>query len=92
MSHRYRLAGRTLFPVDENNVGIRFDTAYQGRYFEPYYIILRVSPKGRSAGLHVHRHTVPYFIPIEKLAADLLNKSIGVCLSPFSSPSLRIMM
>lgn len=43
----YRLAGRTLFPVDAKSVGIRFDTAYQGRYFEPFYIILQIDERVR---------------------------------------------
>lgn len=34
--------------MDARNVGIRFDTAYQGRYFEPFYIILRVDEGVRS--------------------------------------------
>lgn len=39
---------------------------------EPYYVVLRLDP------LSVHKHTLPYFVPVESIAEKRLPVSIQV--------------
>lgn len=36
----YRLAGHSVFPLSATRSGIRFETSYNGSYYEQYYVIL----------------------------------------------------
>ena len=38
----YRLAGHTIFPLDNHLTGVRFETCFEGEYFEQYYVILKL--------------------------------------------------
>eukprot|EP00743_Colponemidia_sp_Colp-15_P008387 GILK01009113.1.p1 GENE.GILK01009113.1~~GILK01009113.1.p1 ORF type:complete len:329 (-),score=43.92 GILK01009113.1:408-1343(-) len=71
----YRLAGQTLFELDEDFIGIRIETFHAGRYFERYYVVL--DHTADQSSLFIHRHTIPHFIPLQQLAAKLLNKDIS---------------
>lgn len=39
---------------------------------EPYYVVLRLEP------LSVHKHTLPYFVPVESIAKQRLSVSVQV--------------
>ena len=65
----FRLAGVSCFSVGgrPNDLGLRFDATWGGHYFdEKYYVVLS------GASLTVHRHSLPYFIPVEELARGFL--------------------
>jgi len=67
MNHAYRLVGRSTFSVKEPGcVGVCLETSFEGKFLEPYYVVLRVEP------LEVHRHTLPYFVPVDDLAKQFL--------------------
>ena len=36
----YRLAGHSVFPLSATRSGIRFETSFNGAYYEQYYVIL----------------------------------------------------
>lgn len=36
----YRLAGHTVLPLSSDRTAVRFDTCYNGEYFEQYYVVL----------------------------------------------------
>lgn len=52
---------------------IYYTTLQTGKYYECYYVILRI----RNNGLKIYKHTIPSFIPIDEIA-KLLNKNIKV--------------
>ncbi|CAG8549217.1 225_t:CDS:2, partial [Dentiscutata heterogama] len=70
----YRLTGKTIFPLKENRVGLRFETFYGDKYREPYYVIL--SQNEENGLLSIFKHTIPHFIPLNELESDYLNKNI----------------
>lgn len=81
----YRLAGTTVFALDDTRVGIRFDTFYGGEYFECYYAILELDQSDEDTGregdaerIRLFRHTMPYFINVTDLARAHLNSDIKV--------------
>ncbi|RUS19757.1 Cenp-O kinetochore centromere component-domain-containing protein [Endogone sp. FLAS-F59071] len=67
----YRLSGRTIFPVKDHHVGVRFETFYGGKYHEPYYLILKMDIS--TDRLVVAKHTIPHFIPLRSLEKQYLN-------------------
>lgn len=72
INHAYRLAGRSTFSVGEEGLlGVCLETATAGKFHEPYYVILRLEP------LSVHKHTMPYFVPVEAIAKNHLEKSVS---------------
>jgi len=65
----FRLAGVSCFSVGgrPNDLGLRFDATWGGHYFdEKYYVVLT------GSNLALHRHSLPYFIPLEELARSFL--------------------
>ncbi|KAF0470300.1 centromere protein O-like [Gigaspora margarita] len=70
----YRLTGKTIFSLKENQVGLRFETFYGGKYREPYYVFL--SQDEENDQLNIFKHTIPHFIPLNELESDYLNKDI----------------
>jgi len=65
----FRLAGVSCFSVGgrPNDLGLRFDATWGGHYFdEKYYVILT------GTHLQIHRHSLPYFIPVDDLAKAFL--------------------
>jgi central kinetochore subunit Mal2/MCM21 len=86
----HRLAGVTFFtpqnpnPVPEGEkapifVGIRFEHFSTATFSVPYYIILRdeVSTDLKTRIFRIHKHTVPAFIPLERIALDYLNNDFS---------------
>ncbi|RUP06776.1 Cenp-O kinetochore centromere component-domain-containing protein, partial [Jimgerdemannia flammicorona] len=70
----YRLSGRTIFPVKDHHVGIRFETFYGGKYHEPYYLILKMDIP--TDQLVIAKHTIPHFIPLRSLEKRYLNSNM----------------
>ena len=77
-------------------LGIRLDTFWRGRFYEPYYLVFArpsqlldstpqlvgttahdVGENSLSDGLKLIRHTVPHFVPLEKLVEKYLPSVIG---------------
>ncbi|ORX54609.1 hypothetical protein DM01DRAFT_362166 [Hesseltinella vesiculosa] len=64
----YRLAGQTAFNFHNKYDGIRLETFFQGKYYEPYYIFFINNTRRR-----LKQHTLPSFIPVERLARQFLS-------------------
>ncbi|CAG8565536.1 811_t:CDS:2 [Paraglomus brasilianum] len=75
----YRLTGKTIFSVPNNEIGLRFETFFGGRYHESYYIILRLN-RGIDQ-LEIVKHTIPHFIPIADIQREHLNTNIDTFIS-----------
>lgn len=80
LGHAYRLAGRTTFSVgDENLIGVCLDTSSpSGAFLEPYYVVMQLTP------LAVHKHTMPYFVPVTSIAEARLGVSLQSFLDEIS--------
>ncbi|CAO3653275.1 unnamed protein product [Cunninghamella echinulata] len=64
----YQITGCTTFQFENNKyTGIRLETFYNRRYYEPYYIL--INNKGDSI---IEKHTIPLFIPVDRLAKQFL--------------------
>ena len=94
---------RTTFSVgDENLIGVCLDTSSpsgcsccveggahahlltccSGAFLEPYYVVMQLTP------LAVHKHTMPYFVPVTSIAEARLGVSLQVrCCDEFLFPS-----
>ncbi|KAF9422895.1 hypothetical protein BGZ94_008460 [Podila epigama] len=67
-------------------IGIRLETFACGRYFEPYYIFLKLkiikdqegSADERARQLEVTKYTIPHWIPIKDLARRYLNLDMNL--------------
>lgn len=60
--------------TENKELAIRWDTSFEGTYFETYYGFL----KQDKDKLSLHKHTVPHFIPVDELAEKYLNSDIQV--------------
>jgi len=80
LGHAYRLAGRTTFSVGQDDlIGVCLDTTSpSGAFLEPYYVVLQLEP------LAPHKHTIPYFVPVDKIAEARLNVSLQSFLDEIS--------
>ncbi|KAH1594064.1 hypothetical protein KXX35_009101 [Aspergillus fumigatus] len=76
LNHHRVAFSTTTFPFKDpsphsdhpNLLGVRIDICCRnGRFTKPYYVLLRRAGTGDEKRLRVHRHTIPAFIPIEKL-------------------------
>ena len=65
----FRLAGISCFSVGgrPQDLGFRFDATYGGQYLEEKYYVILHGPT-----LEIHRHSLPFFVPIEELARAFL--------------------
>ncbi|NXN99967.1 CENPO protein, partial [Rhinopomastus cyanomelas] len=54
-------------------------TAYEGTYLSFYYLDLLIKPK-----VHIHRHSIPIFIPLEQIAEKYLQTDVRRFLSVLS--------
>ncbi|KAK3834122.1 MAG: Cenp-O kinetochore centromere component-domain-containing protein, partial [Linnemannia gamsii] len=74
------------------DAGIRFDTFALGKYFEPYYIMLRTTPKDKGINSHdgeddqldnrksmfeIAKHTIPHWIPLRETEKRYLNRDMS---------------
>lgn len=46
----YRVAGHSVFPLSATRSGIRFETCYNGTYYEQYYVILDLATEQGKVG------------------------------------------
>lgn len=74
-NHHRVVFSATAFPFKDPSphtehpelLGVRIDLCTAGAFREPYYILLKRVGEDRKS-LQVHRHTIPVFIPLERLA------------------------
>ena len=79
INHAYRLAGRSTFALGEEGLlGVCLETSTGGKFFEPYYVILRLEP------MSVHKHTLPYFVPVDSIAKKHIENSVSDFLDELS--------
>ncbi|PWY97152.1 hypothetical protein BCV70DRAFT_80381 [Testicularia cyperi] len=97
-------------PVDKDGnlgFGVRLDTFWNGRFYEPYYLVLArpsqlletsrlastttgdAEPASLSDELRLIRHTVPHFIPLERLVEKYLPSVLGGGMSGGSASRSR---
>ncbi|KAJ5768107.1 hypothetical protein N7533_000690 [Penicillium manginii] len=85
-TNHHRIAfGATAFPFKDpapnspapNLLGVRIDICARGRFVKPYYVLLRQEGKGKQKEMKmcVHRHTIPAFIAVDRLAGVYLASS-----------------
>ncbi|KAF9902364.1 hypothetical protein EC991_004996 [Linnemannia zychae] len=86
----------SLYDVDDilegpKDAGIRFDTFALGKYYEPYYIMLRSAPKdkenelqndedqlnNRKSTFEITKHTIPHWIPLRETEKHYLNRDMS---------------
>ncbi|KAF9433269.1 hypothetical protein BGZ76_009674 [Entomortierella beljakovae] len=75
----------TGFPTGSREIGIRFETFANGKYHEPYYVMIqrsneRQNDNGGSEGedqLVISKHTIPHWIPLRDIERRYLNKDMG---------------
>jgi hypothetical protein len=80
INHAYRLAGRSTFAVGEEGLlGVCLETSTGGKFFESYYVILRLEPV-----VSVHKHTMPYFVPVDSIAKKHIENSVSDFLDELS--------
>ncbi|GFF54405.1 hypothetical protein CNMCM6936_000094 [Aspergillus lentulus] len=81
LNHHRVAFSTTTFPFKDpsphsdhpNLLGVRIDICCRnGRFTKPYYVLLRRADTGDEKRLRVHRHTIPAFIPLEKLESVYL--------------------
>ncbi len=73
----YRLAGKTAVHLkDQHGLAIRFDTSFDGRFYESYYVLLGQRGAAADGQFTLEKHTVPYFVPMRALAEQLLNSDL----------------
>ncbi|KAF8932998.1 hypothetical protein BGZ47_011070 [Haplosporangium gracile] len=75
------------------DAGIRLDTFALGKYYEPYYIMLRTTPIGsknnpqdldedpqldtKKSTFEIAKHTIPHWIPLRELEKRYLNRDMS---------------
>ena len=64
---------------------LRFDTCYQGHYYEIFYVFLRVSKSAKNPPTIV-AHTLPSFFPMDEWEKEYLANDIQV----FSNTALHL--
>jgi len=70
----HRFAGKTMFLLDDNKLGIRLETFFGGKYQETYYVFL--SYDKQNSKICIYRHTIPIFVPLHTIVDKYLNKNI----------------
>ncbi|KAI9232786.1 MAG: Cenp-O kinetochore centromere component-domain-containing protein [Podila humilis] len=66
----------------KKQIGIRIETFAQAKYYEPYYIMLRIKDAKNkddddyTAELEVTNHTIPHWIPLRDLVRRHLNRDM----------------
>ncbi|XP_065830959.1 centromere protein O-like isoform X2 [Oscarella lobularis] len=77
----YRMTGTSIQVVDKETVRLEITTAYDGQYFESFYVELVFGRKR----IRVGRHTIPYFVPFHTIIDQYLNSSIKLFVSTLST-------
>lgn len=85
MSVASRVAGVSAFAVENDNIGLRFETFYRGKFCECYYVVLAFSQEEGGESIVVDTHTLPLFVPIRQLVRKYLNSNISVFVEAVNS-------
>ncbi|KAF9358542.1 hypothetical protein BGX26_001486 [Mortierella sp. AD094] len=78
------------FPVGPKEIGIRFETFADGKYHEPYYIMITSQATSRTGDdqedqdsrtengcvLKISKHTIPHWIPLRDIEKRYLNQDM----------------
>jgi len=70
----YRFTGKSMFPLDDNKMGIRLDTFFGGKYQDKYYVILGYDK--HNSKICIYKHSIPNFIPLHTIVDKYLNINI----------------
>eukprot|EP01127_Copromyxa_protea_P006488 TRINITY_DN1638_c0_g1_i4.p1 TRINITY_DN1638_c0_g1~~TRINITY_DN1638_c0_g1_i4.p1 ORF type:complete len:311 (-),score=45.81 TRINITY_DN1638_c0_g1_i4:274-1206(-) len=73
-SEAYRLAGKTLFKLPNNLLGLKLETSYGGQYGQSYFVVIEYDSK--QSLLKVKNTSLPYFIPTKRIEEQFLNKNV----------------
>lgn len=77
----YRLFGVSSFSTKHKNlVCLRFDTCFQGHYFEIYYIFVKLLKRDKVVPKIV-AHTLPSFLPLAEWEKECLSTDLPVWLA-----------
>lgn len=68
----YRLMGISVVSQQAKRTCFRCETFFNARYYEPYYLEVEL----KDNNLKIHKHTVPYFIPVDAISQQYLNTDI----------------
>jgi len=68
----YRLTGISVVSQETKQTCFRCETFFNSRYHEPYYVEVEL----KDNTLKIHKHTLPYFIPIDTISQQYLNSDI----------------
>nr|XP_058962108.1 centromere protein O-like [Pocillopora verrucosa] len=68
----YRLMGISIVSQQAKRTCFRFETFFNSRYYEPYNLEVEL----KDNNLKIHKHTVPYFIPVDAISKQYLNTDI----------------
>ncbi|EGD81488.1 hypothetical protein PTSG_02205 [Salpingoeca rosetta] len=63
LQRAYRLGGCAVFAIDPVTVGVRFETSFEGTYYEEYFAVLVFNEEH----FELSKHTLPGFLPLDRL-------------------------
>lgn len=61
------MTGVSAIRMDEGSMLIRFDTSFEGQFHETYFLELV-----KTQRMAIPQHTIPAFVPVQKLAERYL--------------------
>jgi len=67
------ICGFTLFEHENKELALRLETCFEGKYYEHYHIFLDLD---KNEKLRITHHTIPYFIPLDRVQKKYLNTNI----------------
>ncbi|KAJ5072236.1 inner kinetochore subunit mal2 [Anaeramoeba ignava] len=68
-----RISGCQIYQYDKKQLAICFDIFYNGKFINEFLVILQFNHENDS--LEIFKHSLPYFIPIENISVQFLNKN-----------------
>lgn len=68
------ICGFTLFEHEGKELAVRLETCFEGRYFDHYHIFLDLDKNQEK--LKISHHTIPYFIPLDRVQKKYLNTNM----------------
>jgi len=68
------ICGYTLFEHENKELALRLETCFEGKYYEHYHIFLDVDKT--NSKLKISHHTIPYFIPLDRVQKKYLNTNM----------------
>jgi hypothetical protein len=70
----YMIAGNTLLYREDEQIALRFETFFNGKFYEHYYIFLDFDSNNER--VLIHRHTIPFFIPLDDIQKKYLSTNL----------------